>query len=92
MRRNIFLTLCCFACIGFTSCSDEYTDATSKHVYGENENPYMRVDIDAQMSVTAPLEVNGEHAYTINLTDYPMVENSLQRRNRLVFQFCQPAL
>ncbi|MDM8153257.1 DUF4859 domain-containing protein [Bacteroides gallinaceum] len=70
MKRNIFLALCCFACLSFTACSDDYADASSKHVYGENENPYMRVDIDAQMSVTAPLEVNGEHAYTVNLADY----------------------
>ena len=70
MKRNIFLAFCCFAWLGFTACSDEYADATSKHVYGENENPYMRIDMDAQMSVTAPLEVNGEHAYTVNLADY----------------------
>ena len=70
MKRNVFLAFCCFAWLGFTACSDEYADATSKHVYGENENPYMRIDMDAQMSVTAPLEVNGEHAYTVNLADY----------------------
>ncbi len=70
MKRNIFFTLCCFACLGFTACSDDYADASSKHVYGEDENPYLRTDMDAQISVTVPLEVNGEHAYTVNLTDY----------------------
>lgn len=70
MKKNILMALCCCSLLAFTACSDDYNDATSKHVYGENENPYLRVDLEAQATETAPLEVNGEHAYTVNLANY----------------------
>lgn len=56
--------------LAFTACSDDYNDATSKHVYGENENPYLKIDTEAQISATGALEVNGEHSYTVKLSDY----------------------
>lgn len=70
MKKNILMALCCCSLLAFTACSDDYNDATSKHVYGENENPYLRVDLEAQATETAPLEVNGAHAYTVNLANY----------------------
>lgn len=54
----------------FSACSDDYNDATSKHVYGENENPYLRIDTECQASVAVNLEVNGDHSLNINLSDY----------------------
>lgn len=38
--------------------------------YGENENPYLKIDTEAQISATGALEVNGEHSYTVKLSDY----------------------
>lgn len=70
MKKNILLALCCCSLLAFTACSDDYNDATEKHVYGENENPYLKIDAEAQIPVTAALEVNGEHSYTVNLADY----------------------
>ena len=43
---------------------------STKHVYGENENPYLKIDTEAQISATGALEVNGEHSYTVKLSDY----------------------
>lgn len=54
----------------FSACSDDYNDATSKHVYGENENPYLRIDTECQANVAVNLEVNGDHSLKINLSDY----------------------
>lgn len=42
MKKNILLAFCCCSLLAFTACSDDYNDATSKHVYGENENPYLK--------------------------------------------------
>lgn len=70
MKKNILLAFCCCSLLAFTACSDDYNDATSKHVYGENENPYLRIDTEAQISASGDLEVNGEHSYTVKLSDY----------------------
>ena len=70
MKKNILLAFCCCSLLAFTACSDDYNDATSKHVYGENENPYLKIDTEAQTSATGALEVNGEHSYTVKLSDY----------------------
>lgn len=70
MKKNILLAFCCCSLLAFTACSDDYNDATSKHVYGENENPYLKIDTEAQISATGALEVNGEHSYTVKLSDY----------------------
>ena len=70
MKKNILLAFCCCSLLAFTACSDDYNDATSKHVYGENENPYLKIDTEAQISATGDLEVNGEHSYTVKLSDY----------------------
>ena len=70
MKKNILLALCCCSLLAFTGCSDDYTDATSKHIYGENENPYLKTNTNAQVTTNVALEVNGRHAYVLNLSDY----------------------
>lgn len=70
MKKNILLALCCCSLLAFTGCSDDYTDATSKHIYGENENPYLKTNTNAQVTTNVALEVNGKHAYVLNLSDY----------------------
>ena len=70
MKKNILLALCCCSLLAFAGCSDDYTDATSKHIYGENENPYLKTNTNAQVTTNVALEVNGRHAYVLNLSDY----------------------
>ena len=70
MKKNILLALCCCSLLAFAGCSDDYTDATSKHIYGENENPYLKTNTNAQVITNVALEVNGRHAYVLNLSFY----------------------
>ena len=60
MKKNILLALCCCSLLAFAGCSDDYTDATSKHIYGENENPYLKTNTNAQVTTNVALEVNGK--------------------------------
>lgn len=55
------------------SCSDDYNDASTKHVYGENEDPYLKVDEDAQITQTATFKINIASSTTqtvVNLEGY----------------------
>ena len=41
MKKNfIYALIACFT-LSLAACSTDPEDATSKHVYGENENPYL---------------------------------------------------
>ena len=71
MKKNILLALCCCSLLAFAGCSDDYTDATSKtYIRRKNENPYLKTNTNAQVITHAALEVNGRHAYVLNLSDY----------------------
>lgn len=51
MKKHIIFALALTAMMGFTACnSDDPMDATSKHVYGENEAPYLRTNTQATAS------------------------------------------
>lgn len=42
MKKNfIYALIACFT-LSLAACSTDPEDATSKHVYGENENPYLK--------------------------------------------------
>ena len=62
MKKNILLALCCCSLLAFAGCSDDYTDATSKHIYGENENPYLKTNTNAQVT-TVPYRSRQQHQY-----------------------------
>lgn len=73
MKKNILFALCCASLLAFTACSDDYTDASTKHVYGENENPYLKSNEAAQMVTSATMKINIASAITrtiVNLADY----------------------
>lgn len=47
MKKNfIYALIACFT-LSLAACSTDPEDATSKHVYGENENPYLKTNADA---------------------------------------------
>lgn len=55
------------------SCSDDYNDASTKHVYGGNEDPYLKVDEDAQITWTKTFKINIASSATqtvVNLEGY----------------------
>ncbi|MCU4162362.1 DUF4859 domain-containing protein [Carboxylicivirga caseinilyticus] len=67
-KINIYFLATCFL-IGLYSCED-YDDFSSKHVYSEDENPYLRVDADATIITDTEFEVGRFEPYTIQLDDY----------------------
>ena len=52
MKKNILSIFCCLSLLALASCSDDYNDASTKHVYGENKDPYLKVDEDTQNTWT----------------------------------------
>lgn len=70
MKRNLtYILIGCFALTLF-ACSDNVEDATSKHVYGENENPYLRTNLDATVSTSIEYAKGHFEPLTIRLDDY----------------------
>lgn len=70
MKKNFIYTLIgCFA-LSLAACSTDPEDATSKHVYGENENPYLKTNANAVVSTKAEFPISRLEAKTIKLTDY----------------------
>ncbi|WP_291861445.1 hypothetical protein, partial [Marinilabilia sp.] len=70
MKRNIIYAL--VSCLVFmvASCEDSIEDATSKHVYGEDENPYLKSDIEAIVGQDIEFEVGRFEPQVVNLEDY----------------------
>lgn len=70
MKKNILYV--CMACLAlsFTACSDDPNDAVEKHVYGETESPYLRVDASANIACTAEFRKGHIEQKQINLKDY----------------------
>lgn len=73
MKKNILSIFCCLSLLTLASCSDDYNDASTKHVYGENEDPYLKVDEDAQITQTETFKINIASSTTqtvVKLEDY----------------------
>ena len=53
MKKTFIYAL--MACLAFAqvACSTDPEDATSKHIYGENENPYLKANADAVVATKA---------------------------------------
>lgn len=57
MKKNfIYALIACFT-LSLAACSTDPEDATSKHVYGENENPYLKTNADAVVSTKAEFPI-----------------------------------
>ena len=66
MKKNfIYALIACFT-LSLAACSTDPEDATSKHVYGENENPYLKTNADAVVSTKAEFPISRLEAKTIN--------------------------
>lgn len=70
MKKIFLYTMLACMAVSFGSCSDDPMDATEKHVYGENESPYLRTDASATISYTAEFRKGHIEAKTISLNDY----------------------
>lgn len=69
MKNLIYILMGCLV-FTFVACSDDIEDAISKHVYGENENPYLRTDADATVTTDMEFAVGHFEAQTVKLADY----------------------
>ena len=70
MKKIFLYTMLACMAVSFGSCSDDPMDATEKHVYGENEVPYLRTDASATIAYTAEFRKGHVEAKTIHLSDY----------------------
>ena len=68
--QKIIFALFGFCLFAITSCSDSIEDATSKHVYSEDESPYLKSNSNAIVSSALEFAVGHFEAKTIKLTDY----------------------
>ena len=70
MKNNIlYIAAVCIA-LGLSACSTDPEDAVEKHVYTENEAPYLRTDVSANISTTAEFRKGHVALKTISLKDY----------------------
>lgn len=70
MKKYIIYAFIVSVCCMFTACSDSFEDATSKHIYGEDESPYLRIDQEATVSTNIEFAVERLEPFVINLTDF----------------------
>ena len=72
MKKNILYALVACLAFSFAACSDDPLDATEKHVYGQNENPYIKTNTAATITVAKqelPVQ-NIDETLEIKLADY----------------------
>lgn len=70
MKKNLIYALISCCILSFTACNDSIEDASSKHVYGENENPYLKVKTGAVITKDMEFAVGHFEAQTIKLSDF----------------------
>lgn len=70
MRRNIYFLFAVVLMFAFAACSDSYEDATRKHIYGDDENPYLRIDPQATVTSEIEFAVERLEPYVIYLEAY----------------------
>lgn len=70
MKKTILWFAAICMGLGFTACSTDPDDAVSKHVYGENESPYLRTDTGANIAVNAEFRKGHIADQTISLDNY----------------------
>lgn len=70
MRKKIIYITSAALAFCLASCSDNFEDASKKHVYGEGENPYLRADVAATINIDVTLLIGQTDPLTVDLTKY----------------------
>ena len=70
MKKNLIYALICCCTLLINSCVDNIDDASSKHKYPENENPYLKVNSNAIVNSSFEFRVGHFTPSYINLADY----------------------
>jgi hypothetical protein len=70
MKTKLIYVLISLLVLALVSCDDSIEDASSKHVYGEDENPYLKSDIGAIIGHDIEFEVGRFEPQVVSLEDY----------------------
>ena len=70
MKHHLIYALVSCFMLTFAACDDNIEDATSKHVYGEDESPYLKVNTNAVVTNNLEFAVGHFEPQTIQLSDY----------------------
>ena len=70
MNKNLIYAFVASCLLAFTACTDSIEDATNKHVYTVDENPYLKVNTDAVVTSSLEFPVGHFTAQKIKLSDY----------------------
>lgn len=70
MKKYIFLACALALATGFTSCSTDPEDATSKHIYSDSENVYLNTSAGVWETEDIEFNVGSTDVYSIDLTKY----------------------
>lgn len=70
MNKNIVYAFLGYFLLMLASCSENPADATSKHIYGEDEAPYLKVNTEATNSVGLKFPIERLEPQYISLVDY----------------------
>jgi hypothetical protein len=70
MKINIIYALVSCCIFTFVACEDNIEDATSKHVYSENESPYLKGNADATVTTDVEFDIRRPETLTVSLEDY----------------------
>lgn len=88
MKTKIYLLAIAALLLPLTACEDDYSEASSKHVYGENECPPLKGS-DAANGLASVTLKEGEPGKTIQLADYA---DQLQAAMGMSLDECMSAL
>lgn len=72
-NKLIYTLIICGALFMTTACSEEYTDATSMHVYGPNENPPVKTDEKGTVTSAFDKKAGDPVPAAINIEEYETV-------------------
>lgn len=70
MKKYIFLACALALATGFTSCSTDPADATSKHVYADNENVSLNTSAGVWRTENKEFNVGSKEVFSIDLSMY----------------------
>lgn len=68
-KKILYIAMSCMT-LSLISCSDDYEDASTKHVYDVDEAPYLRTDPDANITLSAEFRKGHVTPIVVNLMDY----------------------
>lgn len=70
MKKYLYGLLVCCTMVALPACEDDYEDASSVHVYGENENPPLKGSDANNATASMAIKMDDQSARVVDLNDY----------------------